>query len=53
MYWYIAFLPTLMIVFGASFLWNIFRDFMSHSIDDANDEVSQVEVINIHDFRSR
>lgn len=50
MAWYLAFLPTLIICFGASFLFNIFKDQMS-DINRQGDEIAQVEVINPHDFR--
>lgn len=50
--WYMALLPTLMIAFGVSWLWNIFRDFMSQ-VNDRTPDIQPVEVVNPHDFRGK
>jgi hypothetical protein len=49
--WYLAILPILILCFSVSFIVNIFRDFMD-SAAVSSDSISQVEVVNTHDFYS-
>lgn len=41
--------PVMLLFFGASWLMDIFIDFMTMSVDDSA-EIKQVEVVNPHDF---
>lgn len=44
--------PIMLMFFGASWLIDIFIDFMTLSVDDSTD-IKQVEVVNPHDFYIR
>ncbi len=52
MNWFMVVLPTFILVFGASFAINIFKDFMSMSGEKTAD-VQPVEVVNLNDFGRR
>lgn len=49
---YLSLLPVFMLVFGASWLLNIFKDFFN-MINDHTNEIQHVEVMNIHDLNHR
>lgn len=46
---FLELLPTFLIFFGASFLFNIMKDFMEMSFNGSSD-IIPVEVVNIHDL---
>ena len=50
MSWYLAFFPTLLLIFGASWLFNIFVDYMGEASETMPD-IMPVEVVNLNDIR--